>query len=481
MKRTNKYLSLALAIIMALSLCVTSFAAGETADITIVPADGNVETAKETYKAYKIFDYTTGNATIPYPTTGNYAYTIVEKLDATTLNPWFAIVRDYTVGGTAVFTLTPSANDPNVNVVTFKTVDPVDFAAYLMRNVGTITPNATTETGKFEGLPLGYYFVDTTLGSLCSLVNAGTEQPLQEKNWEPTVEKKIIVNGAPVDATTASIGGIVNYQVTVSNATGTDQAITVHDVMESALTFKDDVVVKVGDTTATENTDYEVTTSDDDCTFEIVLKDAFVQGLADNAQVVITYSAELNNTAVVEEAHDNTVWITYAGQESAHDTVTVKTFNVGLIKTDKDGKKLEGATFKLYKATKETVEGKTVYTKTDVINLVAVTGGYAVADSTAEATVTDINVGEAVITGLGNGVYCFEETVAPNGYNKLTDVVGFEITDANHAQIAVENRAGGILPGTGGVGTTMFYVLGSVMMIGAAILLVTKKKMANEQ
>ncbi|MBQ7093634.1 MAG: LPXTG cell wall anchor domain-containing protein, partial [Clostridia bacterium] len=174
-------------------------------------------------------------------------------------------------------------------------------------------------------------------------------------------------------------------------------------------------------------------------------------------------------------------WITYSGQESAHHTVTVKTFKVDLLKTDGE-EELDGATFKLYKATKETVENKEVYTKTgEAIDLIEIEGGYAVADSTAEVMVTDINVGHAVIKGLGNGDYCFEETVAPEGYNKLPSVVGFTINNENHAEIEVVNQSGATLPGTGGVGTTMFYVLGSVMMIGAAVLLVTKKKMANEQ
>ena len=85
--------------------------------------------------------------------------------------------------------------------------------------------------------------------------------------------------------------------------------------------------------------------------------------------------------------------------------------------------------------------------------------------------------GKIVVKGLKNGEYQFEETVAPSGYNKLTARQSVNIED-NNASIDVINNAGTELPSTGGMGTTIFYVLGSILAVGAIVLLVTKKRMS---
>ena len=87
--------------------------------------------------------------------------------------------------------------------------------------------------------------------------------------------------------------------------------------------------------------------------------------------------------------------------------------------------------------------------------------------------------GKIVVQGLANGTYYFEETEAPEGFNKLTArTEATTITDAN-ATISVLNQAGTELPSTGGIGTTMFYVVGSVLVIGAAVVLISKRRMAR--
>ncbi|MBQ2911003.1 MAG: LPXTG cell wall anchor domain-containing protein, partial [Clostridia bacterium] len=212
----------------------------------------------------------------------------------------------------------------------------------------------------------------------------------------------------------------------------------------------------------------------DDCTFEIVFNADFVKPLADNAEIVITYSAVLDTDAeIAAETNDNTAWITYSAQTSQPVTVTVATYMATVNKRAEsvNGDILDGAHFKLFDALtggneieliKVTTENETYYRP-------------IVEGEEPE----EIVVGTAVIKGLDKKTYYLEETQAPDGYNMLTAREALnagEVTEIN-----VVNNSGAILPGTGGVGTTMFYVLGSVMMIGAAVLLVTKKKMANEQ
>ena len=98
--------------------------------------------------------------------------------------------------------------------------------------------------------------------------------------------------------------------------------------------------------------------------------------------------------------------------------------------------------------------------------------------------------GKVTVVGFDNGIYYLEETVAPDGYNKLTARQEFTIADGNldsifngniystGSGVHVVNKTGSMLPETGGMGTTMIYILGAVMVLGAGVLLVTKRRMA---
>lgn len=481
MKRTNKYLSLALAIIMALSLCVTSFAA----EISLVNPE-----AGETYKAYKIFDYTK-NGTADNATA--FSYTIK------TTDEWYSAVNEYTdKDGNKVFTLTPSATDETVCAVTFTTVDPEHFAAYLAgKTTGKTQFKTADSNGNFTGLDMGYYFVDTSLGSLCSLVNIDAKQELKEKNVEPTVTKEVNKNNT-------FIGDTVTYTITVKDGKGTDAAITVHDQMEAGLTLNKDFVIKV-DNEVVANTNYEITydvTHDDEkCSFHIVFNADFVKTLADGKDIVITYTAELNpNAEIFNATNDNTAWITYSEQTSPEQKVTVETYEFNVFKHDKYNKGLANAEFVLKKVVKEEVEvttengvtkqeqdvvyyatatSETVAEGDDAGNVIYTITGWNKGNGTTFVSPT---TGKFKIKGLEAGTFALEETKAPAGYNLIPEDEVVTISQSvNKQTINVLNTTGSILPSTGGVGTTMFYVLGSVMMIGAAILLVTKKKMANEQ
>ena len=525
MKHMRKVFALALTLIMALALTVPAFAA----DITITDAQPG-----ETYSAYKIFNYTSSGT--------NFAYTMPSSSE------WKGAVDRYTnAAGQDVFTLTPSATDDTTLIVTinsgveFKTdTQAAHFADYLSTCIpasfaadSAVTPISGTadSTGKvsFTGIDAGYYFVDTSLGSLCSLFNFGASQTLAEKNAEPTLEKKIVVGNNEVDETTATISNTINYKITVTDGKGTDSAITVHDVMDSGLTLNTTTDLKSAFTVTTvdgsdEGTDVADITSDDwsvavgtgtgegvtACAFEITFNAEFVKKLAEGDKIVITYSAELNKDAVIANStNDNKAWLTYSAQKSIEDTVTVKTFEFDLLKytkevtTDPESKKttttetkLDGATFKLYDAE----------TNGDEIQLVSMGNNvYRVADDTQQSDDGGaiISAGRVTIQGLGNGTYWLEELTAPDGYNLLAKRVEVVISGANRelddkastttdgdgnstvsfggTGIKVLNLTGAELPSTGGIGTTIFYMVGGILMAGAAILLITKKKMSNEQ
>lgn len=159
-----------------------------------------------------------------------------------------------------------------------------------------------------------------------------------------------------------------------------------------------------------------------------------------------------------------------------------------IIKTDSSMKVLNGAKFELHDA--QTAGNK--------IDLVKVSDGvYRVATATEKGaegfTSAVIEAGKATVKGLDAGTtYWLEETEAPAGYNKLAGRVEVKIENTNltttmtgdtwaqgNGGVQITNNSGALLPSTGGMGTTIFYVLGSVLVLGAVVLLVTKKRMST--
>ena len=239
------------------------------------------------------------------------------------------------------------------------------------------------------------------------------------------------------------------------------------------------------------------------CTFEVFFDDDYLETLEKNTDITITYSAELNEDAVVGDAgNTNTAYLAYGEQpdtdgdgnpdgdppKTPEKTTTTYTYSFDLVKTDNNSKVLDGATFELYNAE----------TGGQIINLVydSVKGVYRVATQD-EATAQDftsavITAGNVEIVGLGNGTYWLEETNPPDGYNPLSARKSFTITDANldatvndgtydNGGVQVINNTGSELPSTGGIGTTIFYIVGGVLVVFAVVLLVTKKRMKNEE
>ncbi len=482
MKMTKKIMSLAIVFAMVMAMSVTAFAGSIT--VTGQP--------KETYKAYKIFDVTYNTAKT------TYAYTI----DSDAANTWFNDVILYMGGGETAatannngvytgkgITLTPSAADPTVFVVTVDSdeenqvedFDAEAFAAFLIGKTseakksaeGTIAEDATTVT---LTVGAGYYLVDSTLGALCILNTADDTVAVKEKNAEPTLEKVD-------DKETANIGDTVNFTITVTNGQSTDKAIRVHDKMDTGYTLNADSF-KINGVAIASVTGASVTTTGltDGCTFHVDFTAAYVEALADEATVTIKYSAVLNENAVIhtneaadDDLNENEAWLTYSAQESTHKKTDVSTFKFDLDKVNGDDEHLTGAKFRLYDAAEGGNEIPLVVVSTGVYR-------HAKTGETGVEMVVDAN-GQITIQGLANGTYYLEETVAPDGYNILAARQAVVINGANILRdganfgVEVENLAGTELPSTGGIGTTIFYALGGLMAVGAGVLLVAKKRM----
>ncbi len=315
---------------------------------------------------------------------------------------------------------------------------------------------------------------------------------IKEKNTPPTITKEVQEDdgGAWGESNTAEVGDTVNFKITVAAKPGA-QSYIVHDKMSEGLTFNADSVAIAG---ATKDTDYTVVTEGltDGCTFHIVFTQTYLDKITTSTDIVITYSAVLNEKAVISTgSNDNEAKLSYGDEsktETEKDETKTYTFKFDLVKTDSDNKVLDGAKFELYDA--KTAGDKIALVKESDGTYRIATGAEATAEGFTSAIIETTD-GQAVIKGLdANTTYWLQETEAPAGYNKLAERVEVKMEDANLGATVTEdawtaggvhvvNNAGSELPETGGIGTTLFYIIGGVLVLAAVVLLITKKRMAS--
>lgn len=379
--------------------------------------------------------------------------------------------------------------------------------AYAKDAANGITNNGSTKatgtTVSFSGLSLGYYLVDSSVGTLCSLDTTKPAATIREKNGVPSVDK-IITSGGVVSAdgksNSANIGDTVYFKTTITAQPGA-QNYVLHDKMTDGLTFNNKVEVKKGESTV-ESSKYTLNTTGltDGCAFEIEFKTDFCDTLNANDTITVTYSAVLNEKAEIGnvDKNKNETWLKYGdSQNTQHKTTTTKTFEMNVFKFYKDKKNsdketgLAGATFKLTKNSKD-AENIT-FVKTS--NKTATNDVYRVAkrgETGTVATITSPKSGKFTIQGLGAGTYYLTETKQPDGYNKLSGPVTVVIDKDGQVkvkngdaydevtQVKVENKSGTVLPSTGGAGTAMIYLVGAVLVLGSGVVLATKRRVKNK-
>lgn len=182
-----------------------------------------------------------------------------------------------------------------------KDADPAAFAKAALAHAeeNKITPTdaktADSTTVAFTGLNLGYYLVDTTLGTLCSLDTTIPNVTMNEKNEVPSQEKEVQEDsdGSWGDKNTAEIGDTVNYRTTINAKKGA-QGYVLHDVMSAGLTLDPNSIVASGLEKGQDATsgDYHVVTTglSDGCTFEVVFHQSYLDTITTNTEIVVTYS-----------------------------------------------------------------------------------------------------------------------------------------------------------------------------------------------
>ena len=517
MKHIKKLASLLLALVMVLSLAVTAFADEPTTySITI-----NNSTAGHTYEAYQIFtgDLATNEA-------GNKVLSNIV---------WGSGVSE--AGQTAL-------GDAAAKAETLKTeADAKAFAKAVAPYLTTAAGSANTVTdGKYviSGLAAGYYLVKDQDGSLTGDNDSYTEYIIQvvgnvtatPKSDVPKVQKKVKDINDSTDTTETDwqdsadydIGDSIPFQLKATLANNvssyTTYKVVFHDTLSKGLTYNNDAKVYIGDTetngftvTATVNADGGTTTLTVSC------DDVKALSAVNSSAITVEYTAKLNENAVLGSAgNPNEVYLEYSNNpnksengnnetgETPKDVVIVFTYKTIINKVDSENKPLTGAAFKLEKL----IKGK---------------DGAAGTWTTVKEFTVDETTTSFTFSGLDDGQYKLTETKTPAGYNTidpiyfvieathdvtadaptlktlnayLTDANGNKQTEmkdgesvnidlgavdltAGSITTTVVNKSGSELPSTGGIGTTIFYVLGGVLVLAAVVLLVTKKRMSDAE
>lgn len=487
MKHTKKLASLLLALVMVFALATTAFAAATT--IT-APAGST-----RTYDVYQIFTGDLSGKVLSNVKWGkNGTGTVGEAVPQDTLD---ALAKVNSLSDTEK--LAAISKYVDLNSEKFGTVSdgsPLNAPTgyYLIKDNGPVGD------GEAYSLYVVQIVGPTTISPKVSTVTS--EKKVDDKNDSNTTQDEVKWE----DSADYDIGDDVPFQLKATIAQDYDNykvyKLTFHDKESTGLTFKPDTVVVKIDGTTVDSSKYEVVTTGltDGDTFEVCFADLKSTAAKAGSVITVEYSSTLNDQAVLgSTGNPNTMHVTYSNNpndeqggengKTPDDTVIVFTYKVVANKVTKnpdydpevEGSEqyipLKGAGFTLYK---KNASGEYVAVGSEV------KGG--------EMTTFEWK-------GLDDGDYKISETTTPAGYNTIADIE-FTIT-AEHDVLSdnptltslsggnkftgevstgavsadIENNKGSTLPVTGGMGTTIFYVLGSVLVIGAAVLLITKKRM----
>ena len=483
MKKMKKFFALLIAMAMVLGMSMSVFAASITINSTADPDETATDTTQYTY--YKILDASIEDASkiTVNPETGastagtgedapkvSYYVTTQAKADALSGTGLFNVVADESTTPVAKWFVelkneNTSAEDIAAALQGIKTT----FADAS----GTFAQTTPGGSAKKDGLDPGYYLIESTLGDVLA-VQTLADITINTKNEYPPTEKT-------VDETdkSAQIGDEISYTLTVEVPQSANDTIVLTDTMSAGLTFKSIDSVKAGDADVAYTLD-PAAPAESDKTFKITFTKETVAANKGKT-ITIKYTAILNENAVVDAAdsedddstgNDNTLELQYGNNyKSVPKIVEVDTQKFTFDKIDgSDNTKLPGAVFELQ------LNGT-------ALKLVEVKAGeeYRIATENDKETVTSITTTGKVVTINGvdaDVTYTLKETQAPTGYNMPENPeTEVKASTDNALAITIKNNKGSVLPSTGGIGTTIFYIVGAMLVIGAGVVLVTRRRM----
>lgn len=463
----KKIVAAGTAFAMGVLLCapgLTAFAAGSNT-ITVAGAQAN-----ETYSIYKMLDLEVNEGKTAYSYTVN-----TEWAD------FFAADGAAYVDINGTYVTWKSGKDTAADMEAFAKAAAKYAAEHSPapnKAAADITPDADSDI-TFSALEDGYYLVTSTNGTLAMALTtpADPNATINEKNTDPNLAKNVKEDSAGTygAANDAQIGDTVDFQLTVTLEKGAKNYV-IHDDMGAGLKFNADSVSIDG---LAEGTDYTVKTADlgDDCEFEIAFTKAYLDSLDAQTTLTVAYTAEVTSAINLETGALNNAKLTWgSNSSSALSTTTTKTHSFTVLKYkagDESKAPLAGATFQLKDALGTVIKLVKV---SDTEYRIADDAEVAAAAETLVDSFTTVAAGAIKITGADTDTYKLEETAAPAGFNKLAGDTEVTVLADNSTQAQIANNSGIQLPITGGMGTTVLYAAGALLLIGASIALVVRRR-----
>lgn len=476
MKKTKRFFAALLAALMLTGIMTagaTAAAITKTGSVKITNA-----IAGATYKFYRVMDIDGVSAD------GKSSFITNDKWDAAIRNFNMGYATITGTGSGSPVTVSSDFND-EAKAQTFaeKAVTAAEAGPITADKEGTVTSSGEYA---FNGLQYGFYVMVSSrlaAGSTAKYsvftINSDTVVEVTEKNEElPSISKK--VNG--FDGISADFNAVLNYTVTIKAAAGTDTYV-ISDQLPAEITYVDDSLklTKKDGTALAAGTDYTVT-ADTSGMGSITLTDTFRASLADYDEIVISYQGKLNANTNTLHAYTNTAKLDFgptSKRDSRSDSAHVFSGHISFYKKDNSGNDLAGAKFVV-----KNKDGK--YAKLNGSGLSYSFVEWVDDEATATVITTTGEANEIMVRGLAAGIYTLVETEAPSSYikgtdtnviiNKTVDGSTLAVTALDTATVTVVNTKGTELPGTGGIGSTIFYTAGGLLVLGAVVLFIVKRR-----
>lgn len=498
MKLMKRILAIVCTFVMIISMATgvnavndssTTAATTETGKITI-----NNAIAGEKYKAYKILtldSYSETAKAYSYKKTNDqWAKFINERSDffKTNENGYVTFIGTDDAGA--------AARRIAIYAIGFAKKNNVD---------ATKTVDATSTSVVFDKLDLGYYVIESTSGTACAIATTNPNVTVDNKHSNPYVNKVIETGGKKFDNSkknSVNLGETVTYKTTIHVKPGAKNYV-LHDKMNSHLHFQCVQEVSGNDNRtfyANKNdgsSDYIVTPDvfngtegpKEGCTFHVEFTNKFYDTYQEEidrgelTEIYVTYVVAVKDDALINESMKNTTWLTYGENNTKTDQSETDTYTYGIpvFKYTGNDAGLAGAKFILSR--------KLDATENDALKFDPNVPSYryTINQETGNGTTTleSPDGGRFTIEGLEAGIYYLKETEAPKGYNKIQKSIMIEIledgkikVDGNPitGDVRVQNNTGSLLPSTGGMGTTLIYVVGSILVLASGIVLFSKRK-----
>lgn len=391
---------------------------------------------------------------------------------------------------------------------------------FAQANRDTVTPTKTvraeatskTETTKvvFNDLELGYYVVESTSGTACAITTTDPDATIKDKHDNPSVNKIIEHGGVVKDnhkMNSVNLGETVYFETTINVKPGAKNYV-LHDTMDSNLEnfFVYEVYCNLPNS-KNQNTSLATTGAEnekmvnvrpgafnsekptDGCTFELSFTNLFYTTYRQQidrgelTKIYVKYYATVGNKAPINTAMKNITYLTYGENNLETDKSETETYTYGIpvFKYTGTNTPLADAKFILSKVENATEADAIKFTSNGAFYRYTIdqtNGG-------GNTTLVSPTEGRFEIQGLEAGTYYLKETEAPKGYNKIQKSIKIEILEdgsikvdnnAITGDVRVQNNTGSILPSTGGMGTTLIYVVGSILVLASGIVLFSKRK-----